>query len=87
MRLRTSARFDFAAVQPGAISTARRSRFSASRQPPYPSGKLGEHADRPGVERVFLEVRFEQPLGDVEPVLVQRHGGLDQAWVPMTSRG
>ena len=56
---------------PGAISTARRSRFSASRQRPIRAGQLGQHADRRGVERVFLEVRLEQPLGDVEPVLVQ----------------
>ena len=38
--------------------------------PPDPRRQLGQHADRADVERVFLEVRLQQPLGDVEPVVV-----------------
>ena len=54
---------------------------------PDPRRQLGEHADRRGVERVFLEVRLEDPLGDVEPVLVERHRRLDQARMPMRADG
>jgi hypothetical protein len=44
---------------------------------PDPAGELGQHSDSRRVERVFLEVRLEQALGDVEAVLVERHRGLD----------
>ena len=50
---------------------------------PDPRRELGEHADRGGVERVLLEVRLQEPLGDVEPVLVERHRRLDQARMKM----
>ena len=34
------------------------------------------------VERIFLEVRLEDALGDVEPIFVERDRCLDQAGVP-----
>ena len=55
--------------------------------PPDARRQLGQHADRRGIERVFLEVRLQQALGDVEPVLVQRHRRLDQARVQMVGSG
>ena len=47
-----------------------------------PRGQLREHPDRRNVERVLLEVRFQQAFGDVQPVLVHRHRGLDEPRVP-----
>ena len=46
-----------------------------------PPSKLGEHPDRRCVERVFLEVRFQDALGDVEAVFIERHRRLDEARV------
>jgi len=46
---------------------------------PDTGGKFCKHSDRRGVIRVFLEVRLQDSLGDVEPVLVQGHRRLDQA--------
>ena len=54
---------------------------------PDPSGEFGEHADCRGVERVFLEVRLQDPLGDVEPIVIQRHRRLDQARMPVRANG
>jgi hypothetical protein len=54
---------------------------------PDPRRQLAQHADRRDVERVFLEVRLQQPLGDVEPVLVHRHRRLDQARMPAAGYG
>ena len=47
-----------------------------------PRRKLGQHPDRPDVERIFLEVRLQQPFRDVEAVLVERQRRLDQARMP-----
>ena len=82
----TRARFALAAVKPGAISIARRSKFSASRQRPIraassASMRMAEASNG------FLEVRLEQAFGDVEAVLVQGDRCFDQARVPMTARG
>ena len=52
-----------------------------------PRRKLRQHADCRGVERIFLEVRLQHALGDVEPVLVERHRRLDQARMPMAASG
>ena len=82
MRPRTSARLALAAVQPGRDLDRAAKQVLGIAQPPDPRRQLGQHSDRRGVERVFLEVRLQQPLGDVEPVLVQRHRGLDQARMP-----
>jgi len=56
-------------------------------EPSNPRSELRQHSDRRGVEGIFLEVRLEQSLGDVETVLVERHRRLDEAGVPACSEG
>ena len=51
-------------------------------QPPDPRRQFGQHADRADVERVFLEMRLEDPLGDIQAIFVQRRRGLDQPRMP-----
>ena len=51
-------------------------------QPADPRGKLGQHPHRPDVERVVLEMRLEDPLGEVEAVVMHRHRRLDEPRMP-----
>src|SRR5881394_3784822 len=55
-------------------------------EPPEPCRELGEHADRPNVERILLQVRLENALGDVQAVVMHRGRGLDETWVEMTGQ-
>ena len=50
-----------------------------------PRSKLREHADRADIERVFLQVRLENSLGDVEAILIERHRCLDEPRMPAGS--
>src|SRR6476619_4901767 len=45
----------------------------------YPARQLGQHADCRDVERIVLEVRFQQPLGDIEAVVIQCRTRLNKA--------
>ena len=47
------------------------------------SGKLGKHPHRPNVERIFLQMRLQQALGDVETIFVERHRRLHQPRMQM----
>ena len=56
-------------------------------QPPDPRRELGQHPDRANVERIFLEVRLQDPLGDVEAIFVHRRRGLDEPRMPAAISG
>ena len=70
-------------------SDLQRSAKQVLRIPPAPDARrqLGEHADRQRVERIFLQVGLQQPLGDVEPVFIHRQRGLDETRMPLAADG
>jgi hypothetical protein len=54
---------------------------------PDPRCQLGQHADGANVERIIFQVRFEQALGHVEPIVMKRFRRLDEPRMPMLKAG
>jgi hypothetical protein len=46
-----------------------------------------EHPDGGYVKRIFLEVRLEDALSDIEAIFIERHGGLKEAGMQARASG